>query len=238
MVKMMTQQTPSLVQNRYIFSQLGMQLWAGRSTQVQAVDFATVHNLPISQLSSHLATPNDTPITVLQSEALVKPDIVRQPTALNADKMSDLASQDTKIDSSSSALQENQPSISYQLSAVLYRNWLLLVDEHQLEMATKSVWSSLMQALEKNAKQHQYRHQIRQLSYPFDEIYGQPLLAQRSLDGFVFGLTKGDSSIQVLTLTQMHDAIETDAAWLSQFSLADMSVAGEQKKQFWQFLHQ
>lgn len=243
----MTTQPTLLAQQRAILSQLGITLWAGRHTPTTILEY--LHHsdvtpskpvLPemIDVLAERFAVRQNPKTDNQQSDdQQTKADIVATPqantqTPVDAQTQTDVTNQTPD----SPAVQ-----IAYHLQAIRYQNWLLLADVPQMNADAKAVWLSLNQALKRHAEQNRGVFASRQLQFPFDGIDEQAgnvvQLANSSFLGFVFSMTKADNRVKVCLLTPLPDFLNVNFATVGDFSVSQMAVEANLKKQFWQFLH-
>lgn len=243
---MITQPT-LLAQQRAILSQLGITLWAGKSTPILTLN---LHNPPVSTNQPITPAQASEALAVLSERFAIKKDtaqVADTPNQVQINAPDDTQTTQSEQEQTNQSAEpiapttNNNAHIRYHLQAIRYQNWLLLADVPQMNADAKAVWLSLNQALKRHAEQNRGVFASRQLQFPFDGIDEQAgnvvQLANSSFLGFVFSMTKADNRVKVCLLTPLPDFLNVNFATVVDFGVSQMAVEANLKKQFWQFLH-
>lgn len=242
-------------QTRSILHSLGVQLWAARTSQTQVLDKQLAQPLALAQpVISSQAPPTASPV-------LVKAEVVsqspKQPIGSQLSKLQQTLKQHSQQaqnhNPSASLTDENadmDTPISFKLQAVIYQQWLLLVDFDSIELAVKDVWLSLQSAIQNHAKTVQLTYEMRTLNYPIianDARANQPAVINASVQGFIFGCLRSNTKIEqifvlsklpdYLNLENLLDTLGVKPAINLDYQLDAMHKHPDQKKVFWQSLH-
>lgn len=239
-------------QSRTILHSLGVQLWATRTSQTRVLDAQLTSSPSIqSDISSQL--PQTSPVSV---KTEVVNQASKQPIGSQLSKLQQVLkqhSQQAQHHASAPVADKNtiiDATISFKLQAVIYQQWLLLVDFDSIELAVKDVWLSLQNAIQNHAKTAQLAYQMRTLNYPIvanDACANQPAIINASVQGFIFSCLRGDIKIEqifvlsklpeCLNLENLLDALGSKPVINADYQLDDMRKHPDQKKVFWQLLH-
>lgn len=246
-------------QSRTILSALGVVLWAARTSQTQllAQPSADVSSQPLARTAvSTQVSPSKADITAPTNKPSKAP-IGSQLTHLSqALKEHSRQAQHHTVQELSSTTQSTTSTEldtvpTFRLQAIVYRQWVLLVDFDGIDIAKKDIWVSLNQAIQNHAKASQLTYEQRVLNYPIisnDPNANQPAVIDASIKGFIFGCLQASPKIeQILVLSVLPPCINLkniisaldDKLVINQdFGLDKMWKQPTAKKQFWQYLHQ
>lgn len=198
--------------NRHILSMMGVAVWVNRRRQTQAIVPMTdglrqtanprlAHLL--SRPSASTKTSKPQPLIGKQSNDIVQThkDAVDKALPLHTvsdgkaitpiEKKAILPKTDTLVDVPTHSAQTEH--IRYQLQAVRYQEWVLVVDMSMMTQQEHLLWMSLNQALARHATQANLYYRHHQISYPLvqDEYVAHQGLnpAKSVFLGFVLGMT-------------------------------------------------
>lgn len=240
--------TPSatIIQNRHILAQLSVQLWAQRQASTAMID-ATNQALP-PPISSNQAIGQAAADVILQN-ILGRHSPTMPNSSKDEQKSEQMASvPKTPTDSQADDLQEesldtkDSVAVDYQMQAIRYQNWILLVDVAYLTSATQAVWHSLQQSLAAKAQSNSAKYTYHQWHFPLCEpiasqhIMNDAALAQMTFLGALYNLSQADA-VDYAILTDIHPALSLPSSAQDVPSLSQMAEKGEFKKQLWQLLH-
>lgn len=257
-------------QNRQILAQLGVVLWANRDSKVISItkrgmpaaisaiappDQLSAQDLhsPIASRTLNLPSSEKVSKAANISEKTAKISTPKNPKqiidALKATlqvKAHEPTADDTDApERQVSAHASNTFQIEFHLQAIIYRDWLILIDADGLDSADRELWLSLTKAIKNEAKRTQAAFFTDALNYPLfpDDPDANCLsVASTSVMGFVFGCMRRAPDLShiailnklpdYLNLSEMHQITVHKNHQISQ-----MLIDREQKKQFWQMLH-
>lgn len=257
--------TIKLHQNWYILSQMSIPLWATHKSKTQQLATRS-QSINCSRFSQHNTTCAGSLVVDLKSENTVNAiNIVDNHTthlennkALQQTQINNqLFIQDTIKQLPQKHLQKNLEktlktddesdktdflNIRYQIQAICYHDWVLMIDEAFLDESQKNLWQSLSDALKNQAKTTKINYLALNFSYPISQDIDDanqeaknPLLAQSAFMGFLFGLTAADDS-RLIFLSQTHPVLQLPKSAHFQLKL-DQLFDNEQKRKFWRWLH-
>lgn len=245
-------------QSRTILNALGISLWALRSSQTQVLEYPSVSAAqPLAQ--SMIPTPASLSESSISTAPIDKhkAPIGSQLTHLSqalkehSRQAHNHSIQETTLAKQSAKITELDTVPTFQLQAIIYRRWILLVNFDGIDIAKKDIWVSLNQAIQHHAKVSQMAYEQRLLNYPLisnDPNANQPAVIDASIKGFIFGCLQAGVKIeQILVLSALPPCINlkniistlNDKLTINQdFGLDEMWQQPTTKKQFWQYLHQ
>ncbi|MFB6349211.1 hypothetical protein ACFBZI_07240 [Moraxella sp. ZJ142] len=146
---------------------------------------------------------------------------------------------------------DGELELNFHLQAVIYQNWLLLVDLDTLEMAGRELWLSLQNALFNQASQvsqanpkSQAKFITKQLDYPIfanDPSSRLVSVANASFKGFIFSCLRESNTLKnIALLTDLPDYLNPELPALQlhdEHRIDKMLLDKMAKKAFWQQLH-
>ena len=251
------------IQNRHILAQLGVMLWADRGSstvsltpkaappeapkalahQTDPVSVPAVNNRDVKLEPSSKAAKNPRQIidTLLKATAKTKENLTTD--ALSADiKAKPIAEQSSAIDSQNTVAAH---AIEFHLQAIIYRQWLILVDSDALDTAGRELWMSLNQAIKNQAQRSGAAFYTKTLDYPLfteDGNTASVSTANTSLKGFIFGcMIMANQLRHMAVLTTLPDYLMLDSIHQitlhKRYQINDMLMHADIKKQFWQLIH-
>lgn len=251
------------IQNRHILAQLGVMLWADRGSstvsltpkaappeapealahQTDPVSVPAVNNRDVKLEPSSKAAKNPRQIidTLLKATAKTKENLTTD--ALSADiKAKPIAEQSSAIDSQNTVAAH---AIEFHLQAIIYRQWLILVDSDALDTAGRELWMSLNQAIKNQAQRSGAAFYTKTLDYPLfteDGNTASVSTANTSLKGFIFGcMIMANQLRHMAVLTALPDYLMLDSIHQitlhKRYQINDMLMHADIKKQFWQLIH-
>lgn len=251
------------IQNRHILAQLGVMLWADRGSstvsltpkaappeapealahQTDPVSVPAVNNRDVKLEPSSKAAKNPRQIidTLLKATAKTKENLTTD--ALSADiKAKPIAEQSSAIDSQNTVAAH---AIEFHLQAIIYRQWLILVDSDALDTAGRELWMSLNQAIKNQAQRTGAAFYTKTLDYPLfteDGNTASVSTANTSLKGFIFGcMIMANQLRHMAVLTALPDYLMLDSIHQitlhKRYQINDMLMHADIKKQFWQLIH-
>lgn len=251
------------IQSRHILAQLGVMLWADRggstisltpkatppdtpkalAHQIDPVSVPAVNTRDVKLEPSSKAAKNPRQIidTLLKATAKTKENLTTD--ALLADiKAKPIAEQSSAIDSQNTAATH---AIEFHLQAIIYRQWLILVDSDALDTAGRELWMSLNQAIKNQAQRTGAAFYTKTLDYPLFTENGNATsvsMANISLKGFIFGcMITANQLRHMAVLTALPDYLMLDSIYQitlhKHYQINDMLMHADIKKQFWQLIH-
>ena len=251
------------IQNRHILAQLGVMLWADRGSstvsltpkaappeapealahQTDPVSVPAVNTRDVKLEPSSKAAKNPRQIidTLLKATAKTKENLTTD--ALSADiKAEPIAEQSSAIDSQNTVAAH---AIEFHLQAIIYRQWLILVDSDALDTAGRELWMSLNQAIKNQAQRSGAAFYTKTLDYPLfteDGNTASVSTANTSLKGFIFGcMIMANQLRHMAVLTALPDYLMLDSIHQitlhKRYQINDMLMHADIKKQFWQLIH-
>lgn len=130
---------------------------------------------------------------------------------------------------------------AFDLSAIRYQNWLIVVDNKKMDTMQLSIWQSLSEKLAEKAGQDNQLWIKNSLKYPFNADWktteGEEQLV---LSGFLWRLLDKKPPQKMAILTDMDTVIFGQGFAINKQitpTLLDMATNPAQKKVFWQMLH-
>lgn len=230
-----------LTQNRRIYDQIGMTLWADRQsiTRFLSDDKTAVISFAQALDRSDMVAKElgaETSKQMIDLSLQIKPintPIVTDQTSANLHAKSAKQTQPGMVESTKSTLQ-------FELQALSYRTSIILAAVSLLEPPVLSVWQSLVAAL----MQADPSTAMHKLNYP-TMTHGDddPMLLMSSVMGFFYGIRRQNpTAAKLLIMTPLPSGVNLSAdLGINQmnhnFSLVRMVDDQAHKKQFWQLIH-
>lgn len=250
-------------QNRQILARLGIPLWANRSSITasmgKAADRTTqqtaiiqpspeppvklADDMPInpkSALSTSSKTAPQNPKQIIDTllKSTAKTKVKQPPSSAKTDAPAEFASLEPTLQTI---------KIEFHLQAMIYRDWLILVNVDTLDTAGRELWLSLNQAIAKQARQAGTVFLNKALNYPLfaDDANADTntiSVANTTVKGFVFGCRRAvDELNHIAVLSPLPDFLTLDQMYQitihKQYQISDMLIQAAIKKQFWQAIH-
>lgn len=245
------------IQNRAILSKLGVTLWADRhraTIHIHPADSQpTASTEPPQAIVSPVTQPAVSSIAAPKSPKQIIDTLLKSTAKPKPQASTDAPSADVATNAAIQQPSSQNPAhtdaaadaIEFHLQAILYRDWLILVDVDALDTAGRELWLSLNQAIKNQAERTGAVFIKRQLDYPLfpaDIKAASVSTANTSLKGFIFGSTRMVKQLRhVAILSSLPDFLMLDSIYQitihKQYQISDMLMHADIKKQFWQLLH-
>lgn len=239
--------------SRQILQQLGIVLWVDKNRTVLTLP-ATAQ--PVVSLANKPAKQHASQSDIVSKTNSQRGDVIDVPTVKPLTQIASIPHQSTQDKHTNQTkvalplpnLQATQPSqleIRFQIQAMAYRQWLIMVDVDRLDIAGRELWLSLQRAIGQAAQMHGLSCMVKKLDYPpfVDDPNANSIsMANTSLKGFIFGCMRESLGLRhIAPLTSLPDYLNLQNLYQLKLhqshQIEQMLFDKTAKQRFWQALH-